>query len=199
MQDLQITRPAGTPVTSDPRWAARWLVTFLGFPLGGLATLITGPVDSAVAALLGGLLTGTVLGAVQAWGLGRNRPPAAAWTAATGLGLMVGLGIGAAVVDYDTSLAALVTQGAISGLVVGVAQGFVLLPRFGRVALVWPPALAAIWAAGWVTTTYIGIDVDQQFTIFGSSGALVATVLTVVLPLALNRNAPANRNNDERQ
>ena len=174
-------------------------MTFLGFPLGGLATLITGPVDSAVAALLGGLLTGTVLGAVQAWGLGRNRPPVAAWIAATGLGLMVGLGIGAAVVDYDTSLTALVIQGAISGLVVGVAQGFVLLPRLGRVAFVWPPVLAAIWAAGWVTTTNIGIDVDQQFTIFGSSGALVATVLTAVLPLVLNRNAAANRNNDERQ
>ena len=140
-------------------------------------------------------------GARRRPGMGTRAQPSssAAWIAATGLGLMVGLGIGAAVVDYDTSLTALVIQGAISGLVVGVAQGFVLLPRLGRVALVWPPALAAIWAAGWATTTNIGIDVDQQFTIFGSSGALVATVLTAVLPLVLNRNAAANRNNDERQ
>ncbi len=37
-----------------------------------------------------------------------------------------------------------------------------------------------------------GIDVDQQFTIFGSSGALVATLLTVVLPLALGSRRDSN-------
>jgi len=104
---------------------------------------------------------------------------------------MVGLGIGAAIVDYETSLSALVVQGAISGLAVGLAQAVVLLPRFGVVALAWAPALAAIWAAGWATSTAIGVDVDQQFVIFGASGALVVTALTLVLPLALNRNAEA--------
>ena len=95
---------------------------------------------------------------------------------------MVGLGIGAAMVDYETNLGSLVVQGALSGLAVGLAQALVLRPRLGTVALAWPPALAAIWAAGWATTTAIGIDVDQQFVIFGASGAIVVTVLTARAP-----------------
>ena len=165
---------------------------FLGIPVAGYAGwLVSGHVDSLGAALIGALITGAVLGAVQLWGLGRNRPPAAAWIAATTLGLMVGLGIGAAMVDYETSLGALVVQGAVSGLAVGLAQAVVLLPRLGAVALAWAPALAAIWAAGWATSTGIGVDVDQQFVIFGASGALVVTALTLVLPLALNRTDEA--------
>ena len=117
------------------------MVTFVGIPLGGLCRLAGHrPGGHPAASLLGGLVTGAVLGAVQAWGLGGNRPPVAAWIVATTLGLMAGLGLGAAIVDYDTSLSALVTQGAVTGLAVGVAQGIVLLPRLGRVALAWPPS-----------------------------------------------------------
>ena len=192
MHDLQITPTTSPTAVPSGRAATRWMATFLGIPVAGYAGwLVSGHVDSLGAALLGALITGVVLGAVQAWGLGRNRPPVAAWIAATTLGLMVGLGIGAAMVDYETSLSALVVQGAISGLAVGLAQAVVLLPRFGVVALAWAPALAAIWATGWATTTASGIDVDQQFVIFGASGALVVTALTLVLPLALNRTAEA--------
>jgi hypothetical protein len=190
MHDIQITPTTSPTRIPSPRAAGRWLATFLGIPVAGYAGwLVSGHVDSVGAALLGALITGAVLGAVQLWGLGRNRPPAAAWIVATTLGLMVGLGIGAAMVDYQTSLGALLVQGAVSGLAVGVAQALVLLPRLGVVALAWPPALAAIWAAGWAISTAIGVDVDQQFVIFGASGAIVVTALTVVLPLALNRNA----------
>jgi hypothetical protein len=49
--------------------------------------------------------------------------------------------------------------------------------------------LAAIWALGWVVTTAIGVQVDERFTVFGSSGAIVVTVLTIALPLVLNRAA----------
>ena len=49
----------------------------------------------------------------------------------------------------------------------------------------WPLYLSGVFAVGWAVTTSAGIDVDQQFTIFGSSGARVATLLTVVLPLVL--------------
>lgn len=192
MHDIQIT-PTTTPTrVSSPRAAGRWMTTFLGIPVAGYAGwLVSGHVDSLGASLIGAMITGVVLGAVQVWGLGKNRPHVAAWIAATTLGLMVGLGIGAAIVDYDTTLSALVIQGTVSGLAVGVAQAVVLRPRLGAVALAWPPVLAAIWAAGWATTTAAGIDVDQQFVIFGASGALVVTALTVVLPLALNRTAQA--------
>ena len=190
MSPVQTTSPAPTTRATSPRAFGRWMVTFTGFPLGGYAAyLTTGRVDSLVPALLGGLITGAILGAVQAWGLGRNRPPVAAWVVATALGMMVGLGLGSALVDYGTSLSDLVLQGAVTGLAVGLAQGFVLLPRLGRLALAWPAFLTAAWAAGWAVTTLIGIDVDQQFTVFGSGGALTVAALTFVLPAALNRAA----------
>ncbi len=188
MHDVQTTSPVHTSRALSPRAAGRWMVTFAGFPIGGYASyLITGRVDSLLPALLGGLITGAALGAVQAWGFGRNRPPVATWIVATALGLMIGLGLGSALVDYDTSLSALVTQGAVTGLVVGLAQGVVLLPRLGRLAVAWPAFLAVTWAAGWAITTSAGIDVDKQFTVFGSSGALTVAALTLVLPYALNR------------
>jgi len=191
MHDLAITQSPSTTPARLLRTTARWMVTFIGFPLGGLAaSLLVGPVDNLGSALLGGLVTGSVLGAVQVWGLGRRRPPAIQWIAATAIGLMVGLAIGAAAVDYQTSLAALVTQGAIGGIAVGAAQAVVLRPRLGRLALAWPFALAPIWAAGWAVSTSIGVQVDQQFIIFGSSGALLVTALTAVLPIVINRHNP---------
>lgn len=72
--------------------ALRWLPTFLAFPIGGLlANLIAGPVDGLVAALLAGAITGLALGAIQAWAMGTNGPPADRWIAATALGLALGL------------------------------------------------------------------------------------------------------------
>ena len=172
--------------TSRPRLAGRWLVSFLGFPIGGYASyLLIGPVDSLIPSLLGGLLTGAVLGSLQAWALGRSRPSATRLIIATALGLMVGLGVGAAVVGYQTTLTALIVQGAVTGLGVGAAQAVVLAPLLGRAAVAWPAALAAIWAVGWAVTYAFGIQVDQQFTVFGSSGAVVVTALTAVLPLTL--------------
>jgi hypothetical protein len=191
MHDIETHTPPITsrPATTRRRDLARWVVTFAGFPLGGFAALlIVGPVDGPVAALLGGLITGAVLGAVQAWALSSNRPPVGRWIAGTAIGLAVGLGIGAAAVGYRTDLAALLIQGAICGTAVGAGQALVLRPRLGRVALAWPPMLGAIWAAGWAVTTVIGVQVDQQFTVFGSGGALVVAALSAVLPFTLTRN-----------
>ncbi len=101
---------------------------------------------------------------------------------------MTGLTGGAALVGYRTDLGSLVLQGAVSGAVVGIAQGILLLPRVGALAFAWPLFLGGTYAVGWAVTTSAGIDVDQQFTIFGSSGALVAGLLTAVLPMALDRS-----------
>lgn len=168
------------------RSGLRWLVTFVGFPLGGLlAELVIGPVDSLGSAVAGGVLTGLVLGSVQAWALGPERVAPAAWVGATAAGFAVGLGVGAAAVDYGTSAADLALQGAVCGLVVGAAQAAVLRDRVGPRALVWAPALAVIWALGWTITTAIGVDVESQYTVFGSSGAIVVTLLTAALPITL--------------
>jgi hypothetical protein len=171
------------------------MITFAGFPLGGLAAMaFPGPIDSIGAALIGGLVTGAILGAVQAWGLGRRRPAPDLWIVATAVGLMIGLGVGAGAVDFRTSLGALAVQGATCGFAVGLAQALVLRPRLGRLAWAWPPALAAIWALGWTITTSIGVEVDEQFTVFGSAGALVVTALTAVLPILVNDHpAPTNQ------
>jgi hypothetical protein len=165
----------------------RWIATFAGFPAGGFtAMLIVGRVDSVTAALAGGLITGVTLGAAQAWGLSRRGLGAVQWVAATAAGLTVGLGIGAACVGFRTNLAALVVQGAVCGLAVGAAQAVALRRDLGRIAFAWPAALAAIWALGWAVTYAAGIAVDEQFTVFGSSGAVVVTALTVVLPVVIN-------------
>jgi hypothetical protein len=111
MHTLETTRQAPAR-RSWRRAAARWIVTFVGFPAGGFtAMLLVGHVDTVITALAGGLITGTILGAVQAWGLGRSGPGAIRWIAATAIGLTIGLGIGATAVDFRTSLAALVVQG----------------------------------------------------------------------------------------
>ncbi len=188
MTDLQIIPSSVTTRSPGLRVAARWMVTFIGFPLGAVAAkAIAGPVDSFIAAVVGGLITGAVLGAAQWWGLGRSGPPALRWIAATAVGLMVGLGVGATAVGFDTTVGALVVQGAVCGLAVGAAQASLLRRRLGRLALAWPPALGAMWAAGWAVTTSIGVRVDDQFSVFGSSGAVLVTGLTAVLPLALHR------------
>ena len=177
-----------------PRTVLRWMVSSTGFPLGGFAALLlTGPVDDLGAALAGGLVTGAVLGAAQTWALGDLRSRAVAWVPATAVGLAVGLGTGASLVHYRTGLADLVVQGAVTGLGVGIAQAAVLLPRVGAVALAWPVLQSGIWAIGWAVTTAVGVEVDEQFTVFGSAGALVATALGAALPLVLRRAAAGRR------
>jgi hypothetical protein len=188
MTALSTVQPSVSARTGAVHVALRWLVSFVGFPAGAVAArLIAGPVDDVPAALIGGLVSGAVLGTVQSWALGRGRPPAGPWIAATATGLMVGLGIGATAVDFDTTTSALVVQGAVCGLGVGTAQAVVLRHRLRAMALAWPPVLGLLWAAGWAITTSVGVRVDEQFTVFGSSGAVFVTVLTAILPFALTR------------
>jgi hypothetical protein len=166
--------------------ALRWLPSFVGFPIGGfIAELIVGPIDAVGAALVGGAISGVILGAAQAWGLGWTGPPARRWTLATGLGFAAGIAIGAGAVDYGTSIGDFAVEGALCGLVVGTAQAVVLRSQVGPVAVLWAPALSALWALGWVISTAIGVDVDRQWTVFGASGAITVTVATAVLPVLL--------------
>ena len=195
MSDVHTAAPRSAPAKPrvTGRTVGRWMVSFAGYPLGGYAAyLLVGRVDGPGPALAGGLLTGAILGAVQVWAMGKTAPRALAWILATAVGLMAGVAVGAALVDYRTDLGSLVVQGAVGGALAGVAQAVVLVPRLGALALVWPLYLSGTFALAWAVTTSAGIDVDQQFTIFGSSGALVATILTVVLPLALGSRRDSN-------
>jgi hypothetical protein len=174
--------------------ALLWLPTFLGFPAGGLAAeLIVGPVDSLGPALAGGAITGAVLGAVQWVALRRTGPGPELWIAATTAGLAAGLGLGASAVNYETTTGALAVQGLIGGAAIGIAQAAVLYPQLGRAALAWPPLLAALWALGWTITATVGVDVEKQYTVFGSTGALAVTAGSSVLAIALARRRRPTR------
>lgn len=178
----------------------RWLVSFAGFPLGGLAAMVlVGPVASPAAALLGGLLTGAVIGAVQAWALRLDRADAVRWLVATAAGLAIGLVAGATLVGFGTTLPQLALQGAVCGACVGAGQAVLLSRRIGRSAAAWPLYLAGIWALGWTVTTAIGVQVDDRFTVFGSAGAIVVAILTGVLPGVHQRGGilPARRHGTE--
>jgi hypothetical protein len=198
MHDVQTTSTSGSRSRRSRRAltlreAAVWLLTFAGFPLGSVAArLVAGPVDGPVAALVGGFVSGAVLGAAQAWALGPHRPRPVAWVLATALGLAAGLAVGAAAVGYATDLGPLVVQGAICGGAVGLAQA-VVLRRNRILAVAWPIYLTGAWALGWAITTSIGVEVDLQFTVFGSAGAITVAALTLVLPATLNRTRQENR------
>ncbi len=187
MSVVAIADPRAT--TRPSAVAGRWMLGFLGFPIGGLLAMATvGSIDSSASALVGGAITGLVLGTAQS--LASPALPRMRWVVATTMGLSVGLAIGANAVDFATSTGALAWQGAICGAVIGLAQA-VVLARFTRIgsgrALSWIPLLAGSWALGWTITASAGVDVERQYTVFGASGALAVTALTVVLPLAVRR------------
>jgi hypothetical protein len=170
------------------RWniALRWMPTFAGFPIGGYAaTWVVGPVDALVPALAGGAVAGLIIGAAQWLGMRRSGPAPTGWIGATTVGLAIGLAAGAAAVDHRTDIGSLAIQGAFCGLCIGIAQALVLRPRLGAFVWTWPAVLAALWASGWAITTSAGIDVESQYTVFGSSGALAVTAATSVLAVVL--------------
>jgi hypothetical protein len=73
-----------------------------------------------------------------------------------------------------TELQDLMVTGLIAGAAVGAAQGTIL----GAIAA-WTAITVASWALAWlVTYAVVGVNADQGFFDFGSSGALVATVIT---------------------
>jgi hypothetical protein len=167
----------------------RWMPTFLGFPAGGsLAMVLTGPVNAPVPALAGGLLSGIVIGAAQWLALRDRLPDAAWWIPATAIAHAIGLAVGSAMVGYQTGMAQLAIQGAVTGLALGIAQGLALrrsVPGWPW----WTLAMPFLWALGWVVTTAAQVQVEQQFSNFGSLGALAFALLSGLLLSRLLRDA----------
>lgn len=170
-----------TNYTSSRSLLVRWMPTFLGFPVGGtLAMLLTGPVNAPIPALLGGLVAGAAIGGTQWLALRDRLPDATWWIPATALAHAIGLAAGSTMVGYQTGIAQLAIQGAVTGLALGIAQGWVLrrsLPGWPW----WTLAMPVLWALGWVITTAAHVQVVQQFTNFGSLGALAFTLFSGVL------------------
>jgi hypothetical protein len=162
------------------RWLT-WTVGFLAFPIAGvLGRGLVGRVDDPVAAVVGGALAGAVIGTGQWLASRREIAAPAAWIAASTGGMAVGLLAGAAAVDYATDLGDLALMGLITGVPLGAAQAVVMRPRWPR-AWSWALAMPALWALGWIVTTSIGVDVERQYVVFGSVGAITVMGLSGLL------------------
>lgn len=175
----------------DTRRWARWLGTFIGFPLAGVAArVVGGNIDDLGSAALGGVVGGTVLGVVQVGIGGMDAADRVRWIGATAVGLGVGLPLGAGTVGYRTDTASAVAMGALAGAAVGLAQAASVPMRpIDRVA--WAIATPALWAGGWLITSQVIVDMDRQHATFGSSGALVVSALSGVLYAVRQRSPKA--------
>jgi uncharacterized membrane protein len=171
-----------------------WTAGFLAFPIAGiLAEAVTGRINDFSSALVGGMVAGAVIGTGQ-WLVARRLLEAQTWIPATALAMGIGLAIGAWVVGYGTSLGELVLMGVITGIPLGAAQAYLLRDRLAN-AWVWAAAVPLLWALGWTVSTFIGVSVDNQFAIFGASGAITFMALSGVLldrlRAATNPSTPA--------
>jgi hypothetical protein len=169
----------------------RWIPTFLGFPIGGLLAVQTvGSIDGPVSGAIAGALAGAVIGTTQ-WLALRPTGIGAQWIAATTVALAAGTALAAAITDSGTGAGDLAIGGLIAGLAIGGAQGWVL-GRGIRITAIWAATVGLAWMLGWLTTWSIGVDVERGYAVFGSSGAVVVTVLTgLVLLRLLVRGRPA--------
>ena len=166
----------------------RWMASFIAFPIAGLlGRAAGGPVDDLPAAIVGGIVTGAVLGAGQWLAARRALGPATTWIGASAAGYAAGLAAGSAAVGYGTGIADLAVMGAVTGVGFGGAQALALLTREPRLARAWGAAMPALLALGWTVTSLAGVDVDRQYTVFGASGALVVTALSGLLIARLQR------------
>jgi hypothetical protein len=182
---------AGDNWTDTARRIWLWPVAILvGFPIGGLlADLVVDGVDSVGAALGGGLIAGALTGAAEWFAL--KRWVSWLWIAATSVGMAAGLAVGAALVDYGISRGDLALMGAVTGVGVGALQALVLARHGISDALWWAVANPPAWALGWFVTSYvISRNIDERFTNFGASGALVFGLLTWFVLVFLLRRKP---------
>ena len=113
------------PSTSSRHAFVLWLIWtagFVSFPIAGIAAgLIAGRVDDPLAALVAGLVTGAIIGVGQ-WLASRGRLRPLRWILATVVGMGIGLLLGATAVGFGTTLADLAVMGALTGLLLGIAQ-----------------------------------------------------------------------------
>ena len=188
--------PAPGQTMPDPRrfdvkgWLL-WTAAFVSFPIAGIAAgLAVGRINDAIAALVGGLIAGAVIGTGQWLAARRLLGDPLAWIAATAAAMGTGLLAGAWAVGYGTSVGELALMGAITGVPVGAVQAFLLRGRVAR-SWVWAAAMPLLWALGWAVTTAAGIGVDRQYAVFGAFGAITFMVLSGVVLDRLRAATPA--------
>jgi hypothetical protein len=121
--------------------------------------------------------------------------PIAGWVAIEAIGSSeepMSAALAAVATGSGTDVPDLVVTGLVTGAAVGAAQG-PLLARGARVAAAWTAITSAAWGLGWLTTSQVIVDAERGFHMFGSSGALAATVLTGLALRVLAGGARASR------
>ena len=188
--------PAPGPARGDPRrfnvkgWLL-WTAAFVSFPIAGIAAgLAVGRINDAIAALVGGLIAGAVIGFGQWLAARRLLGDPLAWIAATAAAMGIGLLAGAWAVGYGTSVGELALMGAITGVPVGAVQAFLLRDRVAR-SWAWAAAMPLLWALGWTVTAAAGIGVDRQYAVFGAFGAITFMALSGIVLDRLRATTPA--------
>ena len=141
------------------------------------ANLIAGPAATPASAVIGGAITGVVLGAVQWFVLAPRLGITPLWVVATGIGLAIGLGLGVAVAGSENADNAFLWRALVGGICVGVAQAFLLRGVVAQPVL-WAGVVFVAWLVGWYVTRGIGVDLTHKWTVFGAAGAITFQVIT---------------------
>jgi hypothetical protein len=163
----------------------RWVPTLLAFPIGGaLAKIAFGGASNLGKSVGGGLIVGVTVGLIQFIAL-KKYGITTAWIAATAIAMVIAAVINSFAFSFKFDSASLTGSGLIAGLLVGIVQSL-SQSRDMRFALTWTISTAIAWSLAWFITSKVIVDPEAQYQIFGSSGALVATVgLGFVLKVAL--------------
>lgn len=153
----------------------RWIPTLLAFPLGGaLAKITFGGASNLSKSLGGGLFVGLTIGLMQFIAL-KKFGITTSWIAATAIATTAAALVNSFVFTFKFDTASLAGTGLVSGLLVGIAQSL-SQTREIKFVFVWTLATAIAWTIAWFITSKVIVDPEAQYQIFGSSGALVATV-----------------------
>lgn len=166
----------------------RWTPTFLAFPIGGaIAKLMFGPANNVAKSVSGGLVVGLVVGifqfvAIQKYGVSKM------WISATVIAVALAALINSYLFAFKYDSTSLAGVGLVSGLLVGMAQSLSQTTEIKFVFL-WSIFTGIAWSLAWFITSKVFVDPEAQYHIFGSSGALVATIglgicLKYIAPLA---------------
>ncbi len=182
--------------TSNTKWAliGRWMLAFLGFPIGGGITyLIIGGVDSPLKGVVGGAIAGAFIGGAQWLALRSNRDVGTPWIAVTSAGLATGVGLSTALLGTDTDVNGIVGRAALTGVIWGASQAY-QLHRKGGASIIWALAVALAYTIAWpVTHLVIKDNVSMGYVVFGSSGAILFQLITLI---AILRQPPISSSTD---
>lgn len=166
----------------------RWTPTFLAFPIGGLlAKLIFGSASTVVKSVGGGLVVGLVVGLIQYLSI-KKYGISSSWVVATAIAATAAALINSYIFSFKFDSASLAGTGLVAGLLIGIAQSL-SQTRDLKFLSIWAISTAIAWSLAWYITSKVIVDPEDQYHVFGSSGALVTTlglglVLKYILPIA---------------